>query len=379
MIYWIFCLLSLGGIGVSLYLLSSHYRNYTDIGYSSFCALSKGINCDTVAQSAYSVFAGLPVALWGCIGYLILLGILPFARNRRKTGPVLWTLIFCVLLLFTGASIVLAYISAVYIHSYCIMCILSYGITLVLLYCAWLVHRRLLPYGYVKGVRYDVRFLYDRKKVSIPMTLGVIGLLFACYIAIPRYWELQLPSMDTNLATGETQEGYPWLGAQEPELTIVEFTDYMCFQCRKMHFFLRQLVNQYPERLRLVHRHFPLDSEYNPIIPKEGYHIGSGKMAIIALYAQLRDKFWQANDYLFELGTRRKDFTVGDVAAELDLPVDEIAGALINTYLRLRLKHDIAIGVKHGIQGTPSYIIGEETFFGNIAPDALREILGDDQ
>ncbi|MBU4035957.1 MAG: hypothetical protein KKA35_05965, partial [Proteobacteria bacterium] len=42
---------------------------YTDIGYESFCAISKAINCDTVSQSPYSVFLGVPLAIWGVAGY----------------------------------------------------------------------------------------------------------------------------------------------------------------------------------------------------------------------------------------------------------------------------------------------------------------------
>jgi len=61
-----YTVLSIGLIGlfVSTYLSYSHYRVYTDVGYKSFCAISKAINCDTVSQSAYSIFWGLPVPVW---------------------------------------------------------------------------------------------------------------------------------------------------------------------------------------------------------------------------------------------------------------------------------------------------------------------------
>jgi hypothetical protein len=42
-------IIALIGLFDSLYLSISHYRNYVDIGYQSFCAISKAINCDTVA------------------------------------------------------------------------------------------------------------------------------------------------------------------------------------------------------------------------------------------------------------------------------------------------------------------------------------------
>jgi uncharacterized membrane protein len=61
------CSLVIVGLAASCYLAISHYRVYTDIGYSSFCAISKAINCDTVSQSPYSIFMELPVPIWGVL------------------------------------------------------------------------------------------------------------------------------------------------------------------------------------------------------------------------------------------------------------------------------------------------------------------------
>jgi uncharacterized membrane protein len=68
--FWTIFFLIIAGLANATYLSISHYRVYTDIGYRSFCAISKAINCDTVSQSPYSIFLGLPVPIWGIIGYL---------------------------------------------------------------------------------------------------------------------------------------------------------------------------------------------------------------------------------------------------------------------------------------------------------------------
>lgn len=72
------------GIAASAYLALSHYRNYTDIGYSSFCAISKSINCDTVSQSPWSILLGLPVALWGVLGYTIFFFLLYLLKSTHR-------------------------------------------------------------------------------------------------------------------------------------------------------------------------------------------------------------------------------------------------------------------------------------------------------
>ena len=79
--YFTVVFLTLAGLIVSLYLSYSHYRVYTDVGYKSFCAISKAINCDTVSQSAYSIFLGLPVPVWGIVGYIFFLLFMLFAKK----------------------------------------------------------------------------------------------------------------------------------------------------------------------------------------------------------------------------------------------------------------------------------------------------------
>ena len=53
---WTVILITMIGLTYSIYLSVSHYRVYTDIGYKSFCAISRAINCDTISQSFYSIF-----------------------------------------------------------------------------------------------------------------------------------------------------------------------------------------------------------------------------------------------------------------------------------------------------------------------------------
>ena len=71
--FWIIVLLTGSGLLASIYLSVSHFRVYTDIGYRSFCAISRAINCDTVSQSPYAVFLNAPVPIWGIVGYAFLL------------------------------------------------------------------------------------------------------------------------------------------------------------------------------------------------------------------------------------------------------------------------------------------------------------------
>ncbi len=282
--FWTVVIFALAGLADSVYLSISHYRVYTDIGYKSFCAISRTINCDTVSQSPFSIFLGVPVPVWGIIGYAFFLLWMPFAWCRGTDKRRIWTILFLLSLGFSLYSVILAVITTFYIHSYCIMCILSYGINFFLLYYLWLMRKRFAVEGIFKALRQDVAILGTKKfrvgAIFLPflIVVGLTTLLF------PHYWDTILPEGSDSLLTGVTEDGHPWIGAESPELVITEYADYLCFQCKKMHYYLRELIAKNPDKIRLVHRHFPMDHEYNFIV-KHPFHVGSGKMALLAVHA----------------------------------------------------------------------------------------------
>ena len=366
--------LSLAGLGDSIYLALSHYRNYTDIGYASFCAISRAINCDTVSQSPYAIFGGVPVAVWGAFGYLIvvLLSLYGFPlRSGKRDG---WGLLFLISWAFSGLSLVLAAISTFYIHSYCIMCILSYAINLMLVFYCWLIRRRFKMPSLRRSLREDLSSLWHHR---VPRF--VAGFLFiSCLVTVvlfPPYWQFATTIPAAQLQSGETPEGHPWIGASDPKLEITEFTDYRCFQCRKMHFFLRNLVNRYPDRIRLVHRHFPMDREVNPLV-KDDYHAGAARMALLAIYAEEKGHFWKMNDALYGAAARGGNIDLALLAEEVGFKKEELSKALTETKSnRRKLIKDVWDGLHLGVTGTPTFIIDGEEYVGQIPPEILRAYL----
>ena len=364
------CMLVLTGFLTALYLSVSHYRVYTDIACSSFCAISKSINCDTVSQSSYSILLGMPVPVWGTIGYVFLILLFLFLFHKKNTEKRLWSIFFCIVSLFSIYSLVLAFISTFYIHSYCLMCILSYAINFVLMFYAYVVINRFGDCGIWKGFFKDVSYLKSRSSsFSLLAKIFLAGVVFL-WIFLPKYWVLDIKEELVNPPSGVAEDGSHWIGAQNPEITIIEYTDYLCFQCKKMHFYLRSLVAENPNKIRLVHRHFPLDTEFNFAI-KEDLHSGAGKMAMLAIYAGLKDRFWEMNDLLFQIDHSKGTIDLNELALKINLKPEELAWALDQTAIRLHLKRDIALGAKAGVTGTPSYIIKGKLYLGTIPSDLL--------
>jgi uncharacterized membrane protein/protein-disulfide isomerase len=365
--------LCLAGIGLCVYLAISHYRIHTDLDYQSFCALTRAINCDTVSQSRYSVMAGAPVSVWGIFGYfgfivMALLSTLNLEPERR-----MWTICQATALAFCAAGLAFAAVSTFLVKSYCIVCIATYAVNFALLFVSWLIRRRFHAGGYFWALAEDIRFLWSKRAVSAPL-LGLLALgLTATAVAFPAYWEIGPADRGQKVGGGLTEDGAPYIGAVNPMIEIVEFTDYQCFQCRKMHYYLRTLVARYPGQIRLTHRHYPMDHEFNPIVT-EPFHVGSGRMALLAIHAAMTGRFLEMNDLLFRKASEGNDIDLDAIRREIGDEVD-LGQALVHPpYLELLLR-DIRYGMKLRVMGTPAFLVDGKIFTGSIPSEVLKALV----
>ena len=123
------------GFVLSLWLTYLHVRLHRDPSYVAFCAFNPQFNCESVAASPFSIFLGVPVALWGIVVYLIVVFIgRGVAANIEGPGcgAGVLTLVGIVLGVI---SIVLFGISLFAIKALCVACLGTYlvniGIALV--------------------------------------------------------------------------------------------------------------------------------------------------------------------------------------------------------------------------------------------------------
>jgi len=367
--------IALAGLLDAVYLAISHYRVYVDMGYKSFCAVSKSINCDTVSQSPFSIFLDVPVPIWGVVGYALFLILLYPIRRGPSHEVRLWPTLFVIALVFSAYSVILALISLVYIHSYCIMCIATYAVNLMLLFYTWLIHKRFTNNSMLSGILSDFKWLVHKRRNALIFFLCIgAGVAASLILWTPHYWEISPDAQEYQLANGVTEDGHPWIGAEDPELVIIEFTDYQCFQCKKMHFYLRKLMTGYPDKIRLVHRNFPMDHAVNPMV-KEPFHVGSGKLAMLSLYAADKENFWHFSDLLFNVKASKGRFRIRGIAEAAGFEMQALARAAKDPALRRKLNIDLGDGLKQGITGTPGYLIDGQVYVGQIPSEILTRVM----
>jgi hypothetical protein len=271
-------------------------------------------------------------------------------------------------------SIILALISTFVIKSYCLMCIVGYAISFMLLFYTWLTRKRFSDELFFAGLKNDANFLWQKRKMTLSLLIPFFTAAVSVATLMPAYWQFNSPQFSKDLLMGITAEGYPWIGAEKPELVITEFADYQCFQCKKMHYFLRQLISDHPEKIRLVHRHFPMDHEVNPLV-KAPFHVGSGKLALLAIAATDLNKFWQLNDTLYSLSPEKESIDVKALAVKIGVNPKELVRLVNDIETRKQLYRDIRDGLRLKINGTPAYVIDEKLYLSQIPPGILTTIM----
>jgi uncharacterized membrane protein len=101
------------GIGVATYI------TIADSGGGSPVCLAGGGGCETVANSSYSHIAGINVAIFGIVGYVLLLATAFWANDAARFGG------FAVALGGFGFSVYLTYLEIFKIEAICQWCVAS--------------------------------------------------------------------------------------------------------------------------------------------------------------------------------------------------------------------------------------------------------------
>lgn len=371
----VLCLL---GIAVSIELTRIHVLVHLDPNYHSACAVSEGVNCETVAVSPYSVFMGLPVSVWGLLGYLAMGVLALWAWSQRRlhaTWP--WGTLVVLTAFSVLVSLALAFISVTTIDSVCLFCMASYAINIALLVLCILAVKR-LHQGPLHLVVLDVKALLARPLLAVPLGVAALTGVAALLALVPAYWQTPGWKELPKLHSGTDNEGHHWMGALHPTLTIVEFSDYECPHCRSAHKTMRLLAAKHPDRVRLVHRQLPLDMACHPLLQRP-FHAHACLFAEAAECAGLQGRFWEMNDALFSIQDTVKSKNVDpfQLAVRLGLDRNTFKQCMEQHLSAERVSRDIKASMELKLTGTPSFLVDGRIFVGRIPEEDLERMLAE--
>jgi protein-disulfide isomerase len=350
--------LAVAGLALSAMLVRQHASAHA--GLASACNLNDFVNCDRVATSRFSVFLGLPVAVWGIFGYGLALTLSGFGlagRRPHATWPA--GFLFVTASVAAGVAVVLALLSELAIGALCLYCAGSWVVSFGMLAAAW---RACQPGGIRAALGADFSLLVERPIRTVAFGIAAVALVAVAARAQPRYWD-KPPPPPVPVSHGSA----PSVPGVAGRPIVVEFSDYECPFCAKAHLELRALLSGRPD-VTLVKRHFPLDASCNPLI-KRPMHEQACALARAAICAEEQGRFPEMDDALF--ANQQAKRPVEELATRLGLDLPRFRSCLVDPGTTRRLSNDIATGIQIGLKATPTYIVDGVQYTGTLPLDAL--------
>jgi len=153
-------------------------------------------------------------------------------------------------------------------------------------------------------------------------------------------------------------------GPSDAAITIVEFSDFQCPHCAEAFPDLRKLVRSRSD-VRLVFRHYPLDSSCNASLPVP-LHPNACLAAIAAECAGDQGRFWEYHDVLFENHEHLERESLFRYARELGLDLAAFRVCLDDPATRARVGQDVDVGNRVGVNSTPTLFINGRAVAGKL-------------
>lgn len=380
-------LLSLAAVAISADLTTIHYFVHVDPNFSSFCAINETINCDTVANSSWSMLWGVPISVWGLLTYalLALAHVLALA-SRRRTPTWPWGLLLLAGAGAVGYAAFLAFVSHFLIKAFCILCMGLYVINLALLAVAAAAYLQL---GQSARALMSANLRTLRAGWIWLLALAVVGLaLVVALITIyPRFYAAAISAADTPALDGSRRvytefiscpTDCPAEGSETPRVTIVEYTDFQCPFCRSSHEVLARAIQRHGEAIKVVQRHFPLDHACNPVV-RQPFHRQACAAAMASVCAHEQDRFREFTALLWAQRGGQSDAQRLGLAAQAGLDVEAFRACLASERPMEAVMRDITSGMRLEIRGTPAFLINGRLLVGALTDQALERIIAQER
>lgn len=145
----------------------------------------------------------------------------------------------------------------------------------------------------------------------------------------------------------------PWTGAAEASVTIIEFSDFECPYCRQSVPILKELLDKYPGKLKLVYRDFPGPNHQQALSAAEA-----------AQCAWEQGRFWEYHDTLFTRQAPATGWDFSALAEELGLHRPPFDACMRENRYREEVLKDLRDGLKLGVTSTPTFFINGRPLVG---------------
>ncbi len=156
--------------------------------------------------------------------------------------------------------------------------------------------------------------------------------------------ELMLVALQPVVAIDSSNS--PVLGNADAPIEIAIFDDFECPYCARSVPLLKQVLDAYPDKVKLVFKNFPLPM-----------HKNARTAALAGLAAEQQGKFWPLHDLLFENYNQLNPQKIRALAEQVGLDMKRFDKDLADPKLQKLVTGDMQEGQQIGVRGTPTIFI----------------------
>ena len=162
----------------------------------------------------------------------------------------------------------------------------------------------------------------------------------------------------------------PEVGAEDAPVTIVEFADFQCPDCARMHASIAKILPEYESKIKLVFRDFPLP-----------YHAWAEHAAIVGrcVYSGDRQGYLSYRTLVFqhqaEVGKGDSSKNLLDLAAEAGANRESVASCVDDKSALSQVQRDFSEARELQIRIIPMTYINGQAVAGYISPEDLINII----
>jgi protein-disulfide isomerase len=154
----------------------------------------------------------------------------------------------------------------------------------------------------------------------------------------------------------------PMKGNASAKVTLVEFADYECPHCKRLQPVLRQILDEFPNDVKVYFKHYPLPQHTNARLAAEA-----------AVAADRQKKFWPFQDKLWDKQDDLTPAEIEKIAKETGLDLTKFRQDMDSQDVKAQVQKDRNDGASLGLQATPTIYINGREYTDPKDTESLRE------
>lgn len=152
-------------------------------------------------------------------------------------------------------------------------------------------------------------------------------------------------------------------GKKDSPVVLIEYLDFQCPACKIYYPVVKQLEEDYKEKIAFVYRHFPLNIHKNSKISAKAVE-AAGKQG---QFFKMKDTIYENQEEWSESSNPQDLFI--KYAGALGLNIEQFKTDLNSKALEEKINADTTAGLSLGINATPTFLLNGE----KIQPASLQE------